>query len=67
MTVPTHAVSSRAKVKPRPRWLKALGLESPPESLQIAGVPHRLRELFKHDSWAATALYEESGGRLAEW
>jgi hypothetical protein len=45
-------------VKARPRWLKALGRESPPETLEIAGVPHRLRETFKHDSWAATALYE---------
>ena len=44
--------------------MKALGLESPPESLQIAGVPHRLRELFKHDSWAATALYENPEGVL---
>ncbi len=64
MTVPTHALSSKSKVKPRPKWLKALGLESPPESLQIAGVPHRLRELFKHDSWAATALYENAEGVL---
>jgi hypothetical protein len=45
-------------VKARPKWLKALGLESPPEHLEIAGVPHRLVEVFKHDSWAATALYE---------
>ena len=64
MTEPTHALSTKSKVKPRPRWLKALGLESPPESLQIAGVPHRLREVFKHDSWAATALYEDPEGVL---
>ena len=64
MAVPTHALSSKSQVKPRPRWLKALGLESPPESLQIASVPHRLRELFKHDSWAATALYENPEGVL---
>jgi hypothetical protein len=50
--------SGDAQVKARPRWLKALGLASPPETLEIGGVPHRLRETFKHDSWAATALYE---------
>jgi hypothetical protein len=32
--------------------------------LQIGGTEHRLRELFKHDSWAATALYENSTGDL---
>ena len=64
MAVSTHALSSNSLVKPRPKWLKALGLESPPESLQIAGVPHRLKELFKHDSWAATALYENPEGVL---
>ena len=61
-----HAgVDQRKKsVKPRPKWLKALGLESPPETLHIAEEPHRLRELFKHDSWAATALYESLEGVL---
>lgn len=53
-----------AGVRGRPRWLKALGLESPPETLEIAGVPHRIRETFKHDSWAATALYEGPAGQL---
>jgi hypothetical protein len=32
--------------------------------LQISGVPHRLQEIFKHDSWAATALYENASGGL---
>jgi len=64
MTVPTHALSGKHQVKSRPRWLKALGLESPPDILQIGGVPHHLRELFKHDSWAATALYEDPQGVL---
>jgi hypothetical protein len=44
-------------VKPRPHWLKALGGESLPETVAIGGVPHYLRETFKHDSWAATGLY----------
>jgi hypothetical protein len=51
-------------VKDRPPWLRALGAGSPPESLQIAEAPHHLVEVFKHDSWAATALYEGPGGKL---
>lgn len=51
-------------VKARPSWLKALGSRSLPDTLAIAGVGHRLRETFKHDSWAATGLYEGPSGRL---
>ncbi len=47
-----------AAAKPRPAWLKALGNRSLPETVAIDGVAHRLRETFKHDSWAATGLYE---------
>ncbi len=43
--------------KPRPNWLRALGGTSPPERLEIGGSEHRLVEVFKHDSWAATSLY----------
>ena len=51
-------------VKARPSWLKALGSRSLPETVAIGGVGHRLRETFKHDSWAATGLYEGPAGRL---
>lgn len=43
--------------------MKALGDASPPESLEIGGRAHRLVEEFKHDSWAATSLYEDADGR----
>ena len=64
MTVSTHVVASKTTVKPRPKWLKALGLKSPPEILYISGHAYRLVELFKHDSWAATALYGSAEGAL---
>ncbi len=64
MALPEDEQPGRPRVKARPRWLKALGLDSPPETLRIAGVAHRLREVFKHDSWAATALYEGPERRL---
>ncbi len=51
------------EARPRPRWLKALGDASPPDDLEIGGHPHRLVEVFKHDSWAATSLYEDEYGR----
>jgi hypothetical protein len=56
--------SASAKVKPRPGWLKALGSENPPASLEIDGEAHRLVETFKHDSWAATTLYAGPAGAL---
>jgi hypothetical protein len=58
MAVVMDEKSAKTPVKARPSWLKALGADAPPECLEIAGVPHRLVEVFKHDSWAATALYE---------
>ena len=64
MALPEDEKAGRPGVKARPKWLKALGLNSPPETLRIAGVPHRLCETFKHDSWAATALYEGPERRL---
>jgi hypothetical protein len=64
MAAAKDEMSATPLVKARPKWLKALGLESPPESLEIAGVPHHRIEVFKHDSWAATALYESPWGIL---
>ncbi len=48
-------------VKPRPSWLKALGKESPPPSIEIDGQTFHLVELFKHDSWAATMFVRGPG------
>jgi hypothetical protein len=56
---------SGPNAKPRPAWLKALGKQSLPESVSINCVAHRLLETFKHDSWAATGLYESTTGALA--
>ena len=52
-----------ARVKARPAWLQALGRSSLPEKITIGGAEHRLCETFKHDSWAATGLYEGPGSR----
>lgn len=53
-------------VRTRPRWLQAMIGAEVPARVAITGEPFRLRELYKHDSWAATGLYEgEASGRLA--
>lgn len=44
-------------VKSRPALLRALGRDEPPPWVEIAGCPCFRVEVFKHDSWAATALY----------
>jgi hypothetical protein len=41
----------------RPAWLRALGRDDPPESVTVHGATYRRAEIFKHDSWAATAVY----------
>jgi hypothetical protein len=43
--------------RPRPAFLRALGAEDPPLCIQIHGETFTRLEIFKHDSWAATALY----------
>jgi hypothetical protein len=35
-----------------------LGHDDPPEEIRIQGGAHQRLRVFKHDSWAATALYE---------
>ncbi|MEM7575945.1 MAG: hypothetical protein AAF328_00600 [Planctomycetota bacterium] len=45
------------RTRPRPPWLRALGRHDPPETLTIAGERFRCREHFKHDAFAATAVY----------
>jgi hypothetical protein len=47
-----------ASTRPRPAVLRALGAADPPESIFVDGQRLQRFEIFKHDSWAATALYE---------
>jgi serine/threonine protein kinase len=51
-----------AKGKDRPAFLRALGKNDPPAVLTFDGAEFERCEIFKHDSWAATALYR-SGDR----
>lgn len=51
-----------ATTKPRPALLRALGKQDPPLEIQIDGATFTRQEIFKHDSWAATARYQGAGG-----
>jgi hypothetical protein len=48
--------------KARPGILRALGPEEPPAMISLAGRDYRRVEVFKHDSWAATARYQGDHG-----
>lgn len=58
----THRIDdpSKAAGRPRPAMYRALGDAEPPETVRIGGREYRLERVFKHDSWAATALYAAS-------
>jgi hypothetical protein len=52
--------------KPRrdpPAWLKALGHKDLPETVVCNGATYRRVQVFKHDFFAATGLYEQGGRR----
>ena len=56
--------SSNRATRPRPPGLRALGPEDPPTQIELGGhVYHRI-EIFKHDSIAATALYQGPQGQV---
>ena len=50
-------------VRPRPAVFRALGADDPPATVEIAGAVFRLHEILKHDSWAATGIYDSASGR----
>ena len=50
--------------RPRPPFLRALGSDDPPAEIEIGGQAHHRTEILKHDSWAATAIYDGPDGRV---
>jgi hypothetical protein len=50
---------NESKGRKRPPILRSLGNAEPPTEVSIDGQAYRLVEIFKHDSWAATALYAQ--------
>ena len=50
--------------QPRPKVFRALGKADPPEQVEIDGHSYRRVDILKHDSWAATALYQGPRGMV---
>lgn len=48
----------------RPAVLRALGHNDPPAEVTVDGKRYRLAKIFKHDSWAATAMYQGDDGAI---
>lgn len=59
---PIDGTSSVKVSKPRPALFRALGRNDPPSEIVVDGQPYQCVEIYKHDSWAATALYEGKQG-----
>lgn len=56
--------SRTRRVRPRPALFRALGAAEPPPAVEVAGERYALVEVYKHDSWAATALYANERRRV---
>jgi hypothetical protein len=49
--------------KPRPPLFRALGRAEPPAVIEVDGFSYQRLNIFKHDSWAATACYQRKDGQ----
>ena len=54
------AARTPTNTKPRPSLFRALGRHEPPQEIEIDGRWYQQIRIFKHDSWAATALYRSA-------
>lgn len=52
------------KIRPRTKLFRALGNENPYQTIEIDAKNYRLLEVFKHDSWAATAIYGNEDNKI---
>ncbi len=59
---PMPALRPVRSVRPRPPIFRALGAGEPPVEVSIDGRAFTRVEIFKHDSWAATAVYADDRG-----
>ena len=57
-------VETPPSVRKRPALFRALGNREPPAEVIVAGKLYRRAEVFKHDSWAATATYADQDAEL---
>src|SRR5262245_25109919 len=48
--------------RPRPPLFRALGADDPPAEVTVNETAYTRTEIYKHDSWAATAVYTSASG-----
>ncbi len=53
---------SARSARPRPPLFRALGAQDPPNEVTVNGTTFTREEIYKHDSWAATAVYASATG-----
>jgi predicted Ser/Thr protein kinase len=54
----------KSPARPRPAILRALGADDPPPYVEVDGLRYERVDIYKHDSWAATALYAAGSRRI---
>lgn len=52
------------QARPRPPLFRALGAANPPLEVTVEGQRYEQVEIYKHDSWAATALYASASKQI---
>lgn len=62
LQAPTISIDVSGRGVARPRFLRALGVSEPPLMVTVAEKKFVRDQIFKHDSWAATATYRSSAG-----
>lgn len=59
-----QATGGQSSSKKRPSLFRALGSNDPPKTIEVCNQIYLRSEVFKHDSWAATAQYENQDHRI---
>ena len=54
--------TGQPELKRRPAWLRALGHAEPPETVEAQNQTWSRVRIYKHDAFAATALYRDESG-----
>ena len=64
LTPRAHQANRSKPRRSRPAVFRALGHADPPESVEVDGRRYMRRQVVKHDSWAATAIYQLADERI---
>ena len=63
-TLRQESPSKEKTSRPRPSIFRAMGQKEPPLEILVGDAKYQRAGIFKHDSWAATALYENQTERI---